>query len=134
MVLLRTLNYSRLLQTRFHNNRNSDRTLEAPEIQDVSPKAKPVTPLRIHGVIALDNPFTPFFVHDGFGASNKSMFKEYILALFLVLGKTPHDETPHWGDPETSSATQVKLSCFPRSVAGRSGDGSSVMGGLPPPW
>jgi len=44
-------------------------------------------------------PFSPGFPMSGLGPQTNMRSKNTCLTLF-VLGKTPHDETPRWGDPE----------------------------------
>jgi len=66
----------------------------------------------------LGPPFIPGFPMSGLGPQTNVCSKNTCFILLFVLGKTPHDQTPHWGDPErvaTGAQLQSDASSNPRN-------------------
>ena len=81
---------------------------KTPEIDRLAAEGMRLTEVRLSS--SLDSwsrggktnlgPLSPRLPHVGFGAPSKYVLTENMFDTFFVLGKTPHDETPHWGDPD----------------------------------
>jgi len=80
-------------------------------------------------------PLIPGFPTSCLGPQTNVCSKNACLALSAVLGHTPHDETPHWGDPEQGegplrAARRVAASGGQTApeTAPRRGDNKTFMG------